>query len=211
VSEVKLIWITPNAEQIIIDCARVSNPANQGKPGEKLINYLIEHKHWSPFEMACACVEIVTYRGIVPQILRHRSFHFQEFSQRYAKVSEFLPVRPRRQDTHNRQNSYDDLSEADRIGFQELQRYVEFAARNAYTQALEMGIAKESARFLLPTSARSVLYMQGTIRDWIHYLSVRTQPDVQLEHREIALAIDSILQRELPTIYDSLLGYRPVL
>lgn len=201
---VRLVWLTPDAEAIITDCARVSNPANQGKPGAALIRYLIEHEHWSPFEMSCACVQIDTYRGIVAQILRHRSFHFQEFSQRYARVSEFLPVAPRRQDDKNRQNSFDDLPSHIKDWWQVEQDYIESIAIQKYEKALELGIAKETARFLLPSSAKSVLYMQGTIRDWIHYLRVRTKPDVQLEHREIAQGIQTMFAGLLPTIAEAL-------
>lgn len=207
---VSLVWITPNAEQIITDCARVSNPANQGKDGTALIKYLIKHDHWSPFEMACACFRIETSRGIAPQILRHRSFHFQEFSQRYAKVTEFVEVEPRRQDASNRQNSIDDLPRDVREWWELTQTNVQNYASKAYEMALQQGIAKECARFLLPASAKSVLYMQGTVRDWIHYVRVRTSDDTQLEHRRIAQSIRDSLGEHVPAIGRAVWGAKPL-
>lgn len=201
---VRLIWITPEAEATITYCARVSNPKNQETNAnpERLIKYLITHKHWSPFEMASACVEIETTRDISAQILRHRSFSFQEFSQRYAAV-QMRPELPywRRQDLTNRQNSIDDLPlgvihEADQLTAQAL-----VTCERAYQRLLELGVAKECARKVLPLNSPTRLYMSGTIRSWIHYLSVRTNQDTQLEHRQIAQDIQQLLQQELPSIF----------
>lgn len=201
----KLVWITPNAEQIITYCARVSNPKSQeeNKSPERLLKYLIKHKHWSPFEMASACVEINTTRDISAQILRHRSFSFQEFSQRYAEVQ----VRPelpawRRQDLTNRQNSIDDLdleaiAEADQLCANVIKQ-----STLAYQRLLELGIAKECARKILPINSPTRLYMSGTLRSWLHYLQVRRNCDTQLEHRQIAMEVASILCKEIPSIFN---------
>lgn len=199
----KLVWITPEAESHIVYCARVSNPKGQqeGKNPERLLSYLVKHKHWSPFEMASACFEVNTTRDISAQILRHRSFSFQEFSQRYAEVQQ-RPELPslRRQDLTNRQNSIDDLplevlAECDKlIG----QAFV--TSYRAYDRLLELGVAKECARKVLPMNSPTRLYMSGTIRSWIHYLQVRTGPETQLEHRQIAEAIAGVLSKELPSL-----------
>jgi thymidylate synthase (FAD) len=204
---VKLIWITPDAEQQIEYCARVSNPKGQDKIDTtgKLLRYLVKHKHWSPFEMASACVEITTTRDISAQILRHRSFSFQEFSQRYAEVQQ-RPELPqwRRQDQTNRQNSIDDLSkevlsEADQITADSF-----VTAQRAYDRLLELGVAKECARKVLPINSPTRLYMSGTIRSWIHYLSARKGPETQLEHRLIANEIYQTLNKEMPNLWEVL-------
>jgi len=204
-SSTKLVWITPNAESVITYCARVSNPKNQetNPNPEKLIAYCIKHKHWSVFEMASACVEINTTRDISAQILRHRSFSFQEFSQRYAEVQ----VRPelpkwRRQDLTNRQNSIDDLdleaiAEADQLCANVIKE-----STLAYQRLLELGIAKECARKILPINSPTRLYMSGTLRSWLHYLQVRRNCDTQLEHRVIAQEIASLLCKEIPSIFN---------
>jgi len=201
----KLVWITPDAESIITYCARVSNPKGQeaNRSPERLLKYLIKHKHWSPFEMASACVEINTTRDISAQILRHRSFSFQEFSQRYAEVQ----VRPeipdwRRQDLTNRQNSIDDLPlgvihEADQVAAQAI-----VTCERAYQRLLELGVAKECARKVLPINSPTRLYMSGTLRSWLHYLQVRRGPETQLEHRVIAQEIASILCKHIPSIFN---------
>jgi len=203
----KLVWITPDAEQTIEHCARVSNPKAQDKVDTtgKLLRYLVTHKHWSPFEMASACVEITTTRDISAQILRHRSFSFQEFSQRYAEVTQ-RPEMPewRRQDITNKQNSIDDLSEevlreADWISAEAF-----VAAQRAYDRLLELGVAKECARKVLPINSPTRLYMSGTIRSWIHYLSVRRGPETQLEHRLIANEIYQTLNKEMPNLWEVL-------
>ena len=200
----KLIWITPDAEALIGKIARVSNPNNEENPEvEKLIRYLIKHKHWSPFEMASMCVEIHTTRAISPQILRHRSFSFQEFSQRYAIPTDtFATVLPdlRRQDTKNRQNSIDDLESekteyySDRID-DHFRKSVEL-----YESLLHSGVAKECARSVLPINTVTRLYMSGTIRSWLHYVDLRSGNGTQLEHQMVAQDVEQILHNEVPTI-----------
>lgn len=198
---VKLISLTPDAEKIIGYCARVSSPQNQDNPDVVgLLRYLIKHKHWSPFEMANMLVEIKTNRGIAAQILRHRSFSFQEFSQRYSEIEGFEKMTARRQAEKNRQSSVDDLPEETQKWWEHAQKANQEICQHAYETALELGIAKECARFLLPLSTKTTLYMNGTIRSWIHYLELRVQEDVQLEHREIAQEIKKIFCSELPII-----------
>ncbi len=202
-----LQWITPNTDQTIGYIARVSNyNASPDDPVEKLIKYLIEHKHWSPFEMASACVEITTTRDIARQILRHRSFHFQEFSQRYSRVlPEAIYRKARLQDIKNRQNSInieDDDKIHDRWDF--FQGEVWDTSYKMYRAALDLGVAKEIARAILPEGlVQTKMYMSGTIRDWIHYLSVRMGPETQLEHRLIAKEIYDILEKECPVVFKS--------
>ena len=203
----QLTWITPGAEQMIVHMARVSSPASQtaGLSPERLIAYLVGHRHWSPFEMASACFEIDTTRDIARQILRHRSFSFQEFSQRYAKV-DALPEAPLRearlQDHANRQSSLLTDDAALMADWRALQTRARDAAAQAYERALEMGIAKEVARAVLPeglTSSR--MYMAGTLRSWLHYCWTRCTPDTQKEHREIAFAIQARLREAAPAIF----------
>ena len=202
---VQLIWITPDAERMVAHIARVSNPANQDNPGyEKLLRYLIEHKHWSPLEMASACIEINTTRDIGRQILRHRSFSVQEFSQRYAAV-DALPEpelrEARLQDTKNRQNSFEVSPGPLADRWEILQHEVYDAALERYREAIECGIAKEQARALLPEGLTpSRLYMSGTLRSWVTYLKVRLDPSTQKEHRQIAEQIADALRPEIPTI-----------
>lgn len=201
--QVKLVHITPNAEELIAYMARVSNPANQDntETSQRLIRYLIEHKHWSPFEMVNMCVEINTTRSIAAQILRHRSFSFQEFSQRYAEV-QLRPEMPyfRAPDPKNRQNSTDTLSEevlreADQVAAVSL-----VESYKAYTRLLELGVAKECAREVLPLSTPTRLYMNGTIRSWIHYCQLRCANGTQEEHRIIARGAYKLLQEHLPNV-----------
>ena len=154
-------------------CARVSNPKNQDSDNPKLLSYCITHGHWSLFEMSNMIVEIETSRAISAQILRHRSFSFQEFSQRYAKAQGFKTYEARSQDLKNRQNSVDDMSDADKQWFRESQEKMHQVSANLYQEALDRGVAKEQARFLLPMSTTSKLYMNGTIRSWINYLNLR--------------------------------------
>jgi len=210
-SNVKLIWITPDAEQTIEFCARVSNPKGQDKIDTtgKLLRYLVKHKHWSPFEMASACVEISTTRDISAQILRHRSFSFQEFSQRYASTVDGLGgleiPHLRRQDTQNRQASHDDLTpEATQAFYRRISSAFE-DLEHLYQEMLSAGIAKESARKILPMNSPTRLYMSGTIRSWIHYLSVRRGPETQLEHRRIAEQIYQTLNKEMPNLWEVIL------
>lgn len=205
-NKVELVWITPNAENIITFCARVSNPLNQTNfdTSSKLIAYCIKQGHWSVFEQANLCVQITTSRAISAQILRHRSFSFQEFSQRYSKAQEFEQYRARRQDLKNRQNSIDDLDYDTLLWFEWAQLQVNSLSQDLYNTALEKGIAKEQARFLLPLSTKTRLYMNGSIRSWIHYLTLRTNIDTQLEHRVIAEQIKSLFITQLPEISKAL-------
>lgn len=198
--KVKLISITPDAEKIVMYCARVSNPSNQDSQNTKLLDYCIKHGHWSIFEMANMVIEIETSRAIAQQILRHRSFSFQEFSQRYAEAQGFELYEARRQDQKNRQNSINDLSEEIKDWFIDQQEYINEQAMTCYKAALELGIAKEQARFLLPLSTTTKLYMNGTIRSWIHYLDLRCDNGTQLEHKEIADAIKNIFCKQFPII-----------
>lgn len=199
--KVQKVWITPDAERVIAHCARVSNPANQDNPDiAGLLRYCARQKHWSIFEMANACFEIETSRAITAQIARHRSFSFQEFSQRYAQVQEMEPSVARRQDVKNRQSSIDDLpADVQAWWAREFDALTE-RARAVYGEAVGKGIAKECARMVLPMASRSRMYMNGTIRSWIHYLELRTAPETQKEHRDVALAIRNILAQELPVV-----------
>lgn len=207
ITGINLIWITPKAAETIVYCARVSNPKNQetNNSPERLIQYLVRHKHWSPFEMASMCVEINTTRDISAQILRHRSFSFQEFSQRYsstdllgkAEVPEL-----RQQDLTNRQNSIDGLSDEEKCYFSGKIADLYYRSDKLYQEMLDNGIAKECARKILPLNSPTRLYMSGTIRSWIHYVHVRGNSDTQLEHRQIALAVKSLLIEQLPALTD---------
>ena len=202
--DAKLIWVTPDAEALIGKIARVSNPTNEDNPDvEKLLKYLIKHRHWSPFEMASMCVEIHTTRAISPQILRHRSFSFQEFSQRYAIPTDtFATVFPelRRQDKKNRQNSTDDLASETLEYYQDK---IEDHFREGvalYESLLHSDVAKECARSVLPINTVTRLYMSGTIRSWLHYVALRGDNGTQKEHMQIARSVGNILAQKLPTI-----------
>lgn len=187
------------AEDLIVYCARVSNPNNQHNvdTGAKLLRYCIQHGHWSVFEQASMTVEITTSRAISAQILRHRSFHFQEFSQRYAEVPEFELPQMRRQAGKNRQSSTEIMDPFDMdVSPGRLLEYV----KTAYEALIKNGVARECARMILPMCSQTVVYMSGTVRDWIHYLALRTKEDTQLEHREIAQAIQNIFEAEFPVI-----------
>jgi len=210
--EVKLVSVTQpvepmTPEELIVYQARVSNPSNQNnhESAPKLLRYLIDHKHWSPFEMVDMTVEIETSRAIAAQLLRHRSFAFQEFSQRYAKVAaSFSSPRARRQDTKNRQNSTEDLPEETVNWFRDAQYLVNRDTYRLYSEALEKGIAKEQARLLLPMAIYTRMYMKGSVRSWIHYLEVRTDPTTQKEHRDVALAIQRVFAQQFPNIATAL-------
>jgi thymidylate synthase (FAD) len=201
-----LISITPNAEELIAYCARVSNPSNQAnhETAPRLLRYLINHKHWSPFELAHMVVEINTTRSIAAQILRHRSFSFQEFSQRYAQVTA-PPEIPdlRRQDTKNRQNSIDDLDEAVKKNFEYRIGIAYSDSMRLYKDMLAAGVAKECAREVLPMASPTRLYMAGSIRSWLHYIDLRAANGTQEEHRRIAQQIKEILAQELPNIHEA--------
>jgi thymidylate synthase (FAD) len=199
-----------NAQELIAYCARVSNPSNQlnTETSEKLIRYLIKHQHWSPLEMVSACIEITTTRDIARQILRHRSFSFQEFSQRYAdptKDLNFVYRDARKQDTKNRQNSIElDIqnNDADRFlayQWEQMQKNVIEQSRNAYNWAVEKGIAKEQARAVLPEGLiESRIYMNGTLRSWIHFIELRSSNGTQLEHQEVAKACAQVISNIFP-------------
>ena len=207
---VKLVWVTPEAESKIAYMARVSNPANQNNPASatKLLTYLIKNKHWSPFEMVNVCMEIETTRDIARQILRHRSFSFQEFSQRYAVSEGFVNTSEvRLQDEKNRQNSLysDDVSL--QYWWEGIQRRVTDEAKFLYTAALDKGIAKEVARKILPEGLTlSKMYMNGTLRSWLHYIDIRCDSATQKEHREVAEQCRDIIFAEFPAIKDVVNG-----
>ena len=207
---VKIQWATPDIDKQIMYMARVSNPANQSSENSRLLHYCMEHGHVSPFEMASACLEINTTRDIARQILRHRSFSFQEFSQRYADVEQlgdWVKREARLQDHKNRQNSLP-TNDADLAEFwDDLQAFVAGTAIDAYRAAIDMGIAKEQARALLPEGLTpSRVYMSGTLRSWIHYLKQRLDPSTQAEHREIAAQVLAVLRPAAPITMAAFFG-----
>ena len=197
-------YFAENMTELVAFCARVSNPSNQNNKdtSEKLIRYLVKNQHWSPLEMVSMCLEIETTRDIARQILRHRSFSFQEFSQRYADPTQeldFVTREARLQDTKNRQNSIeiDDINLQCR--WEEQQQFVINSAKNAYAWAIANGIAKEQARAVLPEgNTVSRLYMNGTIRSWLHYIELRSANGTQKEHREIALKCAEVIAKVFP-------------
>ena len=201
--KVNLVWATPDIEEKVAYCARVSNPENQNnhETAGKLLKYLMKHKHWSPFEMANVCMEIETTRDIARQILRHRSFSFQEFSQRYAVVNLFSLRDCRMQDTKNRQNSLTTEDQELQNWWNAAQLRIQNEAQFMYQAALNRGVAKEQARALLPEGlAMSRMYMNGTLRSWLHYIEVRTDPSTQKEHRDVAEACKTVLSVLCPNI-----------
>jgi thymidylate synthase (FAD) len=202
--EVKLVHVTPDAEKHIAYCARVSSPNQDNPEYAKLIRYCVKHNHYSILEMASMCLEITTTRAISPQILRHRSFSFQEFSQRYAEAASYESYTARRQDLKNKQNSIEDMSEDDLQWFVDAQKQVWDSSYGLYEEALSKGIAKEQARTLLPLNTVTKLYMNGTIRSWVHYIQVRTDPSTQKEHRDIAMAAKKIFIEQFPTIAEAM-------
>lgn len=193
-----------NMTELIAFCARVSNPSNQTnhETSEKLIRYLIKHQHWSPLEMVSICLEIETTRDIARQILRHRSFSFQEFSQRYAVADLGMEFKEARlQDEKNRQNSIETDNVALQANWETQQDYVAHAAQKAYRWAIDNGIAKEQARAVLPEGMTvSRMYMNGTLRSWVHYIQLRSEKGTQKEHREIALACAKAIEPIFPMI-----------
>jgi len=197
-----------DAQELIAYCARVSNPSNQfnTETSEKLIKYLIKHQHWSPLEMVSACIEITTTRDIARQILRHRSFAFQEFSQRYAdptKDLNFVIREARLQDTKNRQNSISTNDTELQAWWDAKQKWIIEQASLAYSEAIERGIAKEQARAVLPEGlTESRLYMNGTLRSWVHYIELRSANGTQLEHQEIAKACAQVISTVFPMAND---------
>lgn len=204
-ASVKLVSVTPDAEDTIAYCARVSS-ANQANPKiSGLLRYMIREGHWSPFEMANMVVEITTSRAIAQQILRHRSFSFQEFSQRYAEANEYVLYGARRQDKKDRQNSIDDLSPEVKEWFIHAQMNAHDYAFELYEAALAKEIAKESARFLLPLSTKTKLYMNGTVRSWIHYIQLRSpEHGTQKEHADIVAEIKKLFVEQFPVISEAL-------
>ena len=206
---VKLVSVTPDAEKMMAYVARVSNPNNQENPNyAKLLGYCIKHNHWSVFEQSFMTLEIETTRGLAAQILRHRSFTYQEFSQRYADSSMLADTIPmfdlRRQDTKNRQNSIDDI---DPFVKQELEIKIRRHFDEAmvlYQSMLDSGIAKECARFVLPLATPTRLYMSGSCRSWIHYITLRSANGTQKEHMDIAEACKKIFVEQFPTCAEAL-------
>ena len=206
---VKLISVTPDAEKTMAYVARVSNPANQENENYAgLLRYCIKHQHWSVFEQAFMTLEIETNRGIAAQILRHRSFTYQEFSQRYADsslISDYIPVPDlRRQDTKNRQNSIDDISEYEKLGLQgKIQEHFAEGMR-LYKELLAHGVAKECARFVLPLATPTRIYMSGSVRSWAHYISLRSANGTQKEHMDIANECKKVFTEQVPTVAEAL-------
>ena len=206
---VKLISVSPDAEKHMAYCARVSNPSNQGNDNYAgLLRYCIKHQHWSIFEQAFMTIEINTTRGLAAQILRHRSFTYQEFSQRYADSSllgDNIPLpKLRKQDEKNRQNSTDDL---DPMLVQDLeirmQKYFK-DGMDLYKKMLDLGVAKECARFVLPLATPTRLYMSGTVRSWIHYIELRSGHGTQKEHMDIANSCKDIFTEQFPTVAEAM-------
>ena len=207
---VKLIQITPKPEEQIAYIARVSNPNNQENPNyAKLLAYCIKHQHWSIFEQAFMTLEIETTRGLAAQILRHRSFTFQEFSQRYADTALVtkgnIPLPElRKQDLKNRQNSTNDL-DPDKVKMLEKEIRQHFTdAQDLYRYMIDMGVAKECARFVLPLAVPTKLYMSGSVRSWIHYIDLRSAHGTQKEHKDIAEQCRDIFKEQLPTVSEAM-------
>lgn len=195
----RLVWITPEAEQHIVYCARVSNPGNQDNPDiAKLIRYCYQHKHWSIFEMASACIEIETSRAISAQITRHRSFSFQEFSQRYSSPQEYEETTATRQTGKQVAETFCNPIITNEFRHIETENWNKSIA--AYNRAIALGVSRETARALLPMGTMTRLYMAGSIRSWIHYLDVRNDSHTQYDHRMIARGIEALLAQELPII-----------
>jgi len=206
-SKVKVIWSTPEGEDLIAYMARVSAPENQDnkETGPKLVKYLIKHKHWSPLEMVNVCMEIETTRDIARQILRHRSFSFQEFSQRYAVAQDFELSWARMQDDKNRQNSLETDDYGLLYWWEGAQKRVLDDAKFMYESALKKGIAKEVARKLLPEGlTMSKMYMNGTLRSWLHYVDIRCDAATQKEHRDVAVKCRDELTKLFPNVMSAM-------
>ena len=206
--EVKLISVSPDSEKHMAYCARVSNPNNQENDNYAgLLRYCIKHQHWSIFEQAFMTLEINTTRGLAAQILRHRSFTYQEFSQRYADsnlLGEIELPELRRQDTKNRQNSIDDLEPAVVEKLEKQMNTLFSSSLALYNQMLESGVAKECARFVLPLATPTRLYMSGSVRSWIHYIELRSGHGTQKEHMDIANACKKIFTEQFPTVAEAM-------
>lgn len=203
-----------NAEDLVAYCARVSNPNNQlnKKTSQKLLKYLIKHKHWSPFEMVSMTLEIKTSRAIAAQILRHRSFSFQEFSQRYSEALSSCPIELREQGKTNRQVGDEVIdpvimdeyySKTTRSASEVLKSYTDFAFK-IYEDLIKSGVARESARMILPLSTETTMYMSGSLRSWIHYIDLRSQEETQKEHRQVADDCKNIFLDQFPTLSEAL-------
>jgi|TARA_R100000008_G_scaffold83434_2_gene68861 thymidylate synthase (FAD) len=209
INTAKLISVTPDAEKHMAYCARVSNPANQdNEKFSGLLKYCVKHQHWSIFEQAYMTLELTTTRGIAAQVLRHRSFTYQEFSQRYADSSLLMDKIPlpklRRQDEKNRQNSIDDLDPFD-VQNLELQMQTLFDSSMAlYQQMLGRGVAKECARFVLPLAVPTKIYMTGSVRSWIHYIDLRSANGTQKEHMDLALSAKEIFIEQFPAVAEAM-------
>ena len=202
-SKVRVVWSTPDAENMVAYCARVSNPSNQNNTATsaKLLAYCIKHKHWSVFEMVNVCMEIETTRDIARQVLRHRSFSFQEFSQRYAEAYEWERAGLRMQDATNRQSSMETDDKELARWWSDEQTALLHQATRLYKNALNAGVAKEVARKVLPEGlTTSKMYMNGTLRSWMHYIDIRCGLETQKEHREIAEACKAELVKLFPFI-----------
>ena len=206
--KVQLITLTPDAEKNMAFVARVSNPNNQGNENfSGLLKYCIKHQHWSVFEQAHMTLEIETTRAIAAQILRHRSFTFQEFSQRYAQSNELGEIdlpELRRQDSKNRQNSIDDLDKTvvDKLNRQMITLFS--SAQSLYNQMVESGVAKECARMVLPLCTPTRIYMTGSVRSWIHYIELRSAHGTQREHMEIAESCKDVFKEQFPVVSEAL-------
>lgn len=199
---VEFVHCTPDAERLIVKMARVSNPANEDnqETAPKLIRYLISHKHWSPLEMCSMCVKISTERDIAAQILRHRSFSFQEFSTRYAQTAIAAVPSFRKQDSKNRQSSHDTFSDQEKRDLEYAAARVIGSAFDTYEEMLKSGVAKETARRILPLCTPTTLYMHGTLRSWVHYIELRRGNGTQLEHQKIAEACKNVFIQQFPLI-----------
>ena len=206
---VDYVHSTQDGDNLVAHMARVSNPDNQNNTATapRLIKYLIKHKHWSPFEMVSMCIKINTTRSIAAQILRHRSFSFQEYSQRYAEVTAAPAVQDlRRQDTTNRQNSIDDIDDFTKQDYQVRANLLYDHAYKLYHDMINDGIAKECAREVLPLSSPTRLYMNGTLRSWLHYTDLRSSNGTQLEHKLISDSVKELLLNQTPLIYQAYYG-----
>lgn len=209
--DVKLISLTKpvdellmeNSEDLVAFIARVSNPENQmnHETAPRLLNYLTKHKHWSPYEMVDFTVEIKTSRAIAAQILRHRSFSFQEFSQRYSAATEIEPIQLRKKAEKNRQSSAEVIDEP---VINNVVKYAIDHSVQTYNKLITEGVAKEQARMVLPLATQSTLYMKGSLRSWIHYIELRTAEDTQKEHRDIANAIKDIFKEQFSVVSEAL-------
>jgi len=200
-----------NAEELISYCARVSNPSNQlnTETAPKLLAYLIKHKHWSPFEMVSMTIEIKTSRAIAAQILRHRSFSFQEFSQRYSTATKLEPIELRKQGKTNRQVGDEPLTISEHIEIFDKIDKLQDQSIDLYEELISKGIAKECARMILPLNTSTTMYMSGSIRSWIHYIDLRANEDTQKEHREIAFKIKNLFINYFPSTSQALNWYNP--